>query len=77
MVALRGIPDRLLCIKGKFIGIEFKTTEGKASPLQLYNLSKIKKAGGIGILASPDTWADDINRLSEELRDHPGNRNRT
>jgi Holliday junction resolvase len=51
-----GIPDLLVCYKGKFIGIELKTDKGKASVLQKYNISKIQKAGGIGIVLRPSTF---------------------
>lgn len=53
-----GIPDLLICWKGKFIGIELKTDIGKPSPLQLYELNEIEKAGGIALILRPKTWED-------------------
>lgn len=51
-----GIPDLLVCCKGRFIGVELKAAKGKPSDLQLYNLREIDKAGGYGILLYPDHW---------------------
>ena len=48
-----GIPDLLVCYKGRFIGIELKAPNGHPSDLQIYNLDKINKAGGYGILLYP------------------------
>lgn len=51
-----GVPDLLVCYKGKFIGIELKTDKGKASVLQKYNIAKIQEAGGIGIILRPKSF---------------------
>ena len=48
-----GVPDVLCCCNGKFLGIELKALNGKASDLQIYNLKKIDEAGGFGILLYP------------------------
>lgn len=47
----KGVPDLLVCYKGRFIGIEVKAF-GKlstVSPLQEYNLSKIQDCGGTSL----------------------------
>ena len=46
-----GIPDIICCYKGKFIGIETKDGNNKASELQLAHIRQIRKAGGIGFVA--------------------------
>ena len=48
-----GIPDLLVCYKGKFIGIEVKTpkTKTNVSDLQYYNIELIDKAMGYAIVA--------------------------
>lgn len=51
-----GIPDLLICWKGKFIGIELKTDIGKPSPLQIHELKSIEEAGGIALILRPSTW---------------------
>ena len=58
-----GIPDLLICWKGKFIGIELKTDIGKPSPLQLHELNEIEKAGGIALILRPKTWEEYKNFL--------------
>jgi hypothetical protein len=48
-----GVPDILACICGRFVGIEVKAENGRASELQLYNRRKIREAGGICIIVYP------------------------
>lgn len=51
-----GIPDLLVCCKGRFIGIELKAPKGKPSDLQIYNLREIDRSGGYAVLLYPDQW---------------------
>ena len=51
-----GIPDLLVCCKGRFIGVELKATKGRPSDLQIYNLKEIDRSGGYGVLLYPDHW---------------------
>ena len=56
-VAVRGIPDIFICLRGLFIVIELKSEAGiEPEKLQTYNLDKIEQAGGIALTASPETW---------------------
>ena len=48
-----GVPDILVCCKGRFIGVEVKSATGKPSPLQIYHLRRIYEAGGIAVLLYP------------------------
>ena len=48
-----GVPDILICYKGKFIGLELKVDKNKPSELQKYHIDKIKNAGGIGLVIYP------------------------
>jgi hypothetical protein len=41
-----GAPDFLVCIRGKFIGIECKAGKGRVTALQQKNLDLIDGAGG-------------------------------
>lgn len=41
-----GVPDTIICLKGKFIAFEFKSEYGKPTPLQELNIKKIREAGG-------------------------------
>lgn len=46
-----GVPDLLVCYKGRFIAIEVKTDSNKTSSLQDINIQQIKEAGGIAFVA--------------------------
>ena len=64
---IKGLPDIMGCIRGRFVGIEVKSETGKPSDIQLERLEEIRHAGGIGIVAYPQeedliTWM--INRMS-------------
>lgn len=42
-----GIPDIIVCYKGKFLAFEVKTEKGKLSKLQEITIEKIQKANGM------------------------------
>jgi len=41
-----GVPDKILCVAGHFIGIEVKSAKGRTSPLQDACMQKIEDQGG-------------------------------
>ena len=43
-----GLPDHIICYKGKYIGLEAKAAGGVVAPLQYAKLRKIQLSGGIG-----------------------------
>jgi hypothetical protein len=49
--AARGIPDRLICHHGKFIGLEVKARNGRLSPHQIQFRDRVEAAGGVYIEA--------------------------
>lgn len=52
-----GVPDRLDCIHGLFIGIEIKKNDKEeASPLQQHNIKQIKDNGGVAFVLRPSTF---------------------
>lgn len=53
-----GVPDLLLCCNGRFIAVELKAPNGKPSPLQLYTIEEIKKAGGIALVLYPTDFEE-------------------
>lgn len=63
-----GIPDLIVCCKGRLMGVELKAPKGKPSDLQIYNLRQIDKAGGIAILLYPKDY-DLFKRLVEKPDD--------
>lgn len=53
-----GVPDLFLCCNGRFIAVELKAPDGKPSPLQLYTIEEIKKAGGIALVLYPTDFEE-------------------
>lgn len=49
-----GWPDLILCIRGRFVGIELKTFKSRqrTSKLQKEKLRKIQQAGGLSFVAT-------------------------
>ena len=60
-----GIPDLLVCCRGRFMGVEIKAPGGKPTDLQIYNLRRIDTAGGLAILLYPKDY-DLFKRLVED-----------
>ena len=63
-----GVPDLICCIAGHFVAIEVKGDKGKPSELQKANIRKIKKSGGIGLIAYPNDWENIKAYLTALLR---------
>lgn len=51
-----GVPDILACVNGSFVGIEVKSSTGKPSELQIYNVKTINECGGYAVIISPEQW---------------------
>ena len=60
-----GIPDILACVNGYFVGIEVKAQNGTPSELQLYNVRKIREAGGFAMVLYPSAF----NRFTSFIED--------
>lgn len=58
-----GAPDFVVCLRGRFIGIECKAGKGKTTALQEKNLAQIRSAGGLAIVINEEN----INELKHEL----------
>lgn len=63
----RGIPDLLCCVNGKFLAIEVKATNGRASKLQEITIEQIKNAGGYGIILYPQNFEDFKRWIENEI----------
>ena len=48
-----GIPDILACVNGHFVAIELKSSSGKPTELQKYNIRRINECNGVGIILYP------------------------
>lgn len=45
-----GVPDFLICIKGRFVAVEAKAGTNKPTALQVSNMKRIEDAGGLSIV---------------------------
>lgn len=63
----KGVPDILACVNGKFWGIEAKSSAGKPSELQVYNIRLIRAAGGNAMVVYPSAWEQLKLSLTGEL----------
>lgn len=70
-VAIRGVPDYLLCINGLFVALELKKDfKSKPSPLQEYTLEQIEKSNGISFVVYPENWNNIYSRLKHLSEKH-------
>ena len=53
---MRGFPDIIICLEGRFIGLELKSKSGKQSPAQKLAEKKIIENGGLYYLIR--NWED-------------------
>lgn len=51
----QGIPDVICCIQGRFVAIECKANGGVPTALQLREMDKITKGGGLSFIIDEDT----------------------
>ena len=65
-VSLRGHPDLIICLKGKFVGIELKSyVVDELKGLQKYFQEEIVKAGGVHYIAHPGNLTYVLEELEE------------
>jgi Holliday junction resolvase len=60
-----GVPDIVVCHKGRFIGIECKAGKNKPTKLQELNLKQIADAGGIALVINEENVNDVTNILGD------------
>ena len=63
----KGIPDIIVCFKGKFVALEVKNEKGKTTQLQDWNIDQIRQSGGTAEVVR--SWADVaeiLRRLDEQ-----------
>lgn len=61
-----GVPDFLVCHKGRFIGIEAKAGKGTTTALQEKHLADIRAAGGAAFVVNEHN----LDQLKEMLSGH-------
>ena len=69
--SVRGQPDILFCLAGKYCALEFKRDKAEMNKktgrgvLQRHNLEKIKSAGGFARFTYPGNWEQTLKELKE------------
>lgn len=66
-----GIPDIIVCHRGRFVGIECKAGSNKPTPLQLAELDKILKADGHALVIN-ETTIDVVDELLTFIEENHG-----
>ena len=61
-----GVPDFLVCWRGKFFGIECKANGNKPTALQEKNMGSIREAGGYTIVIDENN----VDQLGSWIRAH-------
>lgn len=61
MYGVKGTPDFLCCIRGRFVAIETKTKGRKPNPWQERALKAINEAGGVAF------WTDSLDYTRQML----------
>ena len=66
--SVRGVPDILVCRKGRFIGLEIKDNKDIASPIQSEMLTRITESGGVGrVVRSLEDMDNVISALDDTI----------
>jgi hypothetical protein len=63
--ARHGVPDLLICLRGKFVAIELKIDGEYPTPLQDEILERIQAASGTAFFTTPTLWKTHQAMLQE------------
>jgi hypothetical protein len=61
-----GAPDFLVCLHGRFMGIECKAGKNTTTPLQEKNLRQVERSGGIALVVNDenvDAFETELSRM--------------
>jgi hypothetical protein len=61
-----GAPDFLVCLHGRFVGVECKAGKNTTTPLQEKNLRQLSQAGGIALVVNDenvDVFETELSRM--------------
>ena len=67
--SIRGIPDIICCINGRFVALELKRNRAEGAKntgriaLQKHNLNRIRECSGEGFIVWPDVWPSTYKQL--------------
>lgn len=63
-VGIRGTPDILACVNGRFVALELKRGEkARVDELQTYTLKSISAARGNAWIVTPESWSEQFKLL--------------
>ena len=51
-----GVPDFIVCHRGKFVAIECKAGTNKLTALQANEIEAIRRANGVAVVANEENW---------------------
>jgi hypothetical protein len=61
-MGLRGVPDEIWCVNGRFLGLEVKAGSNRPTKLQALRLKQIEEAGGVSLIINEtNTRPDEMN----------------
>lgn len=63
--SIRGIPDLIGVIRGRFIALELKVGKNRADALQGWTLRRIERAGGTALVVTPETLSQTLSLLED------------
>lgn len=63
-----GVPDLLLCVCGRFVGVECKAKGQAPRTNQRLHLGRITSAGGIALWGDADTLIPELDIIYQRLR---------
>lgn len=66
-----GVPDIIVCYRGRFVGIECKAGKGKTTALQDRELEKITTAGGVSLVINENNLIE-VSRCLSLLESYYG-----
>lgn len=61
-----------MCLSGLFVAIELKSSGGKLSELQKYNMNLIALSGGIALVISPENLEEAMAFLTKVANESHG-----
>jgi len=62
-----GVPDFLICVKGRFMAVEAKAGKGRTTALQEKNLREIDRAGGLTLVITEEN-IDVLEMMLEAMK---------
>lgn len=65
MYTRAGVPDLIVCVNGRFLGVEVKSDVGRPSEIQMENIRQIRENGGFAIVVHPDQIQSLLDIVSE------------